>query len=104
MMYLKRWKKTVNRISLARGAYLGYAKRWFEKLYLMIDMEQGDEDILKENTVDYIGFSYYSSRVTSSDEEVLEKQTSGDVFDNVENPYLEKSECGWTIDPFPHHS
>jgi len=62
-------------------------------------MEDGDEEILKENTVDYIGFSYYSSRVASTDEEILKKQTAGNVFGSVENPYLEKSEWGWTIDP-----
>lgn len=62
-------------------------------------MEEGDLEVLRQNTVDYIGFSYYASRVISTDEKVLEKQTSGNVFDSVENPHLKKSEWGWTIDP-----
>lgn len=83
----------------SRGEYPGYAKRFFEDHGLTIEMEQGDEELLKANTVDYIGFSYYASRATSTDPEVLSKQTAGNVFASVENPYLEKSEWGWTIDP-----
>ncbi|MCK0472779.1 6-phospho-beta-glucosidase [Halalkalibacter sp. AB-rgal2] len=83
----------------ARGEYPGYAKRFFKEKGLSIVMEQGDEELLREYTVDYIGFSYYASRATSTDPKVLENQTSGNVFGSVSNPYLEKSEWGWTIDP-----
>ncbi|WP_026590599.1 6-phospho-beta-glucosidase [Bacillus sp. UNC437CL72CviS29] len=83
----------------ARGEYPGYAKRFFKDHNLTIEMEQDDEEILKNHTVDYIGFSYYSSRLTSKDPEVLKNMTSGNVFRSIENPYLEKSEWGWTIDP-----
>ena len=82
----------------ARGAYPGYAKRFFKDNDIVIDMEPGDEEILR-HTVDYIGFSYYASRTTSTDPEVLGKTTAGNVFGSVENPYLPKSEWGWTIDP-----
>lgn len=83
----------------SRGEYPGYAKRFFKDHGLNISMEPGDADILKNNTVDYIGFSYYSSRTTSTDPEVVKKMTSGNVFGSVSNPYLAKSEWGWTIDP-----
>ncbi|MED4161530.1 6-phospho-beta-glucosidase [Halalkalibacterium halodurans] len=83
----------------SRGEYPGYAKRFFRDHNIVIDMEEGDEALLKNHTVDYIGFSYYASRVTSTDPEVLKNITSGNVFGSVENPYLEKSEWGWTIDP-----
>ncbi|MBD1381483.1 6-phospho-beta-glucosidase [Metabacillus arenae] len=83
----------------ARGEYPGYAKRFFKDHNLTIEMEQEDEALLKNHTVDYIGFSYYSSRATSTDPEVLKNITSGNVFGSIENPYLEKSEWGWTIDP-----
>ncbi|PAD37334.1 6-phospho-beta-glucosidase [Terribacillus sp. 7520-G] len=82
----------------ARGAYPGYAKRFFKDNDIVIAMEPGDEEILR-HTVDYIGFSYYASRTTSTDPEVLAKTTAGNVFGSVENPYLPKSEWGWTIDP-----
>ncbi|SES16884.1 6-phospho-beta-glucosidase [Gracilibacillus ureilyticus] len=83
----------------SRGEYPGYAKRFFEDNNLDIKMEPGDEQVLKDNTVDYIGFSYYASRCTSTDPEVLENQTEGNVFASVSNPYLKTSEWGWTIDP-----
>ncbi|MCQ4086724.1 6-phospho-beta-glucosidase [Saccharibacillus sp. JS10] len=83
----------------SRGEYPGYAKRFFRDNNLDIVMEDGDAEILKNNTVDYIGFSYYSSRTTSTDPEVTKNMTSGNVFGSVANPYLDKSEWGWTVDP-----
>ena len=83
----------------SRGAYPGYAKRFFKDHHLTISMEPEDEDILKNHTVDYIGFSYYSSRTTSTDSDVIKNMTSGNVFGSVSNPYVAKSEWGWTIDP-----
>lgn len=83
----------------SRGEYPGYAKRFFRDHNLDIIMEDGDAEILKNNTVDYIGFSYYSSRTTSTDPEVNKNMTSGNVFGSVANPYLAKSEWGWTVDP-----
>ncbi|TCN22559.1 6-phospho-beta-glucosidase [Mesobacillus foraminis] len=83
----------------SRGEYPGYAKRFFKDNDLKIEMEDGDLELLKDNTVDYIGFSYYASRTASTDPEVLKHMTSGNVFGSIENPYLEKSEWGWTIDP-----
>ncbi|MCP3763636.1 6-phospho-beta-glucosidase [Domibacillus sp. A3M-37] len=82
----------------SRGQYPGYAKRFFKDNNLKIEMEEQDEALLKNYTVDYIGFSYYASRTTSTDPEI-NKMTSGNVFGSIENPYLEKSEWGWTIDP-----
>ncbi|SEM55553.1 6-phospho-beta-glucosidase [Mesobacillus persicus] len=83
----------------SRGEYPGYAKRFFKDHNLKIEMEQGDEELLKNHTVDYIGFSYYASRATSTDPEVLKNMTSGNVFGSVANPFLQKSDWGWTIDP-----
>ncbi|MGE8203292.1 6-phospho-beta-glucosidase [Heyndrickxia sp. NPDC080065] len=83
----------------SRGEYPGYAKRFFKDHQLTIEMEPEDEKILKNHTVDYIGFSYYSSRTTSTDPEVIKNITSGNVFGSVSNPYAAKSEWGWTIDP-----
>lgn len=83
----------------SRGEYPGYAKRFFEDNDIHIEMEDRDLEILQEGVVDYIGFSYYSSRATSTDPEILKNQTTGNVFGSVSNPYLTKSEWGWTIDP-----
>lgn len=83
----------------SRGKYPEYAKRFFKDHNLTIEIEAEDEEILKNNTVDYIGFSYYSSRTTSADPEIIKNMTSGNVFGSVSNPYVAKSEWGWTIDP-----
>jgi 6-phospho-beta-glucosidase len=83
----------------SRGEYPGYAKRFFKDHNLNIVMEPSDTELLKNHTVDYIGFSYYSSRTTSTDPEVQKNMTSGNVFGSIANPYLAKSEWGWTIDP-----
>ncbi|QDP39865.1 6-phospho-beta-glucosidase [Radiobacillus deserti] len=83
----------------SRGEYPGYAKRFFKDNNIHIEMEDWDEDILREHTVDYIGFSYYASRCISTDPDILGDQTEGNVFASVKNPYLTTSEWGWTIDP-----
>lgn len=82
----------------SRGEYPGYAKRFFKDHNIIVEMEEGDEELLKNHPVDYIGFSYYASRATSTDPEI-NNMTAGNVFGSIENPYLEKSEWGWTIDP-----
>lgn len=83
----------------SRGEYPGYAKRFLREKGIEIKFEEKDEEILKNNTVDFIGFSYYSSRCASSDPEVLKGQTAGNVFKTVRNPNLKVSEWGWQIDP-----
>lgn len=58
-----------------------------------------DEQILRDNTVDFISLSYYASRLTSTDPELLKDMTNGNVFETIKNPYLKTSEWGWQIDP-----
>ena len=82
----------------SRGEYPAYAKKMLEREGIKIEMGEDDEKILKENTVDFISFSYYASRLTSADPSVLEN-TSGNVIKSLRNPYLEASEWGWQIDP-----
>ncbi|MGD8192038.1 6-phospho-beta-glucosidase [Brevibacillus ginsengisoli] len=83
----------------SRGEYPPYANRFFTEHQVKIEMEPEDEAILKDHPVDFIGFSYYSSRTISTDPEVMRNMTSGNVFGSVPNPYATKSEWGWTIDP-----
>ncbi|QNO15415.1 6-phospho-beta-glucosidase [Alkalicella caledoniensis] len=82
----------------SRGEYPNYAKKEFERKGIKLEMAPGDEELLKNNTVDFISFSYYSSRLTSADPEI-NAQTSGNVFGTLKNPYLDASEWGWQIDP-----
>lgn len=82
----------------ARGYYPNYALKKFEREQLNIEMTEEDLALLKEHTVDFISFSYYSSRVASGDPKVNE-QTQGNIFASIKNPYLDSSEWGWQIDP-----
>ena len=82
----------------ARGYYPSYAAKFFEKEKIRLDITEDDKKILRDNTVDFISFSYYSSRLTSADPE-QNKKTAGNVFATLKNPYLKASEWGWQIDP-----
>lgn len=82
----------------ARGKYPNYALKKFEREGITIKIEEGDAAILQAGVVDYISFSYYSSRVvaTKPEENV---ETSGNIYKSIKNPYLPSSEWGWQIDP-----
>ncbi len=45
-------------------------------------MQSEDEKILRENTVDFIAFSYYTSRLASSDPNAGEK-SAGNVITSL---------------------
>ncbi len=81
----------------SRGYYPNYYKAMIKNEDLHIDITEEDEKLLRENTVDFISFSYYSSKCMSGDE-ALNKQT-GNAFTGAKNPYLKASEWGWQIDP-----
>ncbi|TLG74307.1 glycoside hydrolase family 1 protein [Culicoidibacter larvae] len=79
-----------------RGYYPSYKLKEFERNGVVIKKEQGDDEILRQGVVDYIGFSYYNSGVTSVNNREL---TDGNVSKVVPNKYLSQSEWGWPIDP-----
>ncbi|MCQ9288595.1 6-phospho-beta-glucosidase [Staphylococcus gallinarum] len=83
----------------ARGEYPSYSKRLFDELGININKAVGDDELLKQYTVDYISFSYYSSRLESGDDEVNKHKEAGNAFASLKNPYLEASNWGWQIDP-----
>lgn len=79
------------------GEYPRLTLKKLERKGINITMEEGDLEILKENTVDYLSFSYYMS-LTESVEDGLEK-TAGNTVRGVKNPYLPATDWGWQIDP-----
>ena len=80
----------------ARGYYPNYALKMFEREGINIGITTEDKEILKNNPVDFISFSYYSSRCISTQGN---EKTSGNAFEGTKNPYLKTSEWGWAIDP-----
>ncbi len=83
----------------ARGRYPGYALKMLEREGIDVGMTAEDERILAENTVDFISFSYYSSRCTAGDPDSVGGVAEGNAFAGVENPYVRTSDWGWVIDP-----
>lgn len=81
----------------ARGAYPKYLNRYFKENGIQIQMEEGDEEILK-NSVDFISFSYYMSTCGCADPNA-HPQAAGNIIPGVTNPYLRSSQWGWQIDP-----
>lgn len=79
-----------------RGHYPDY----FKSYNVELDIKEGDLEDLKAGTVDYIGFSYYSSQVVSSNTEYNEdEKIGGNIVSGLKNEYLEANEWGWQIDP-----
>lgn len=79
-----------------RGEYPSYAKKYFERKGIELDIHDDDLEVIKKHTVDYLSFSYYMSSVIASDD--AEKVT-GNFLMGAKNPFLESSEWGWEIDP-----
>lgn len=82
----------------ARGKYPSYIQRFFKENNINIKFESGDKELLAENTVDFISFSYYMSSVQAHDPENYQSSI-GNLLGGIANPYLESSEWGWQVDP-----
>jgi 6-phospho-beta-glucosidase len=83
----------------ARGKIPSYATKYWERKNYQIEIDESELAILKEGTVDYIGFSYYMSGAISTLAEVAGQKTE-DIPNAkiVKNPYIDVSDWGWPID------
>ena len=79
-----------------RGVYPGYMNRYFKENGISIKTTPEELELMKNNTVDFVSFSYYMSIAESAGGGV---RGEGNVMGGVENPHLKKSEWGWAIDP-----
>lgn len=82
----------------ARGHYPSYALKKFARDQLEIQMAVTDDATLAANPVDFVSFSYYSSRTVSAHQEDYQ-QTTGNIFATIKNPNLPSTPWGWQIDP-----
>jgi len=80
-----------------RGAYPSYARRMFEEDGVDIDIEPGDLADIEAGRVDFYTFSYYMSTTVGTHADL--RRTQGNMTFGGENPYLEKTDWGWQIDP-----
>ena len=79
----------------------GFYPEWklieYKNAGIELKMEDGDLETLKAGTVDYIGFSYYSTSVATVKADA--KKTASNLESAVKNPYLKANDWGWQIDP-----
>lgn len=80
-----------------RGEYPSYMNRYFKEQGIEIVKEAGDDEILRNNTVDFIAFSYYMTYIGKYDPN--DNSNSGMLVSQIKNPHLELSQWGWPIDP-----
>jgi 6-phospho-beta-glucosidase len=81
-----------------RGEYPAYLLSMYKNKGIKLKIESGDLEIMKAYPVDFVSFSYYSSTCAADDTTNLEiglENTARGVL----NPYIQRNEWGWGIDP-----
>ena len=76
-----------------RGEYPVYALRYFEEKGIHLEITKEDEELLKENTMDYLAISYYATKIVDSTKDDMTP------FAGQQNPYLEPTPWEWRADP-----
>jgi 6-phospho-beta-glucosidase len=85
---------------MCRGYYPTYKLRELENTGIALETRPEDQDTLAAGRIGFLASSYYSSHVSST--EAADELLQGNLLQNIvgkSNPYLEKSEWGWQIDP-----
>lgn len=83
-----------------RGHYSNFSKKEWERKGYKLHINPEDEAILEEGKADYLGFSYYMTNAVKADaKKDVAKCTDGSSPYSVPNPYVQKSDWGWQIDP-----
>lgn len=82
----------------AFGEYPPYKLKEFEDKKFNLDITEEELRILKENTVDFIAYSYYQSGVSEAASD-QEKAEVVNILSSQPNPHLEQNEWDWIIDP-----
>lgn len=86
----------------ARGYYPNYAQRKLRECN--VQMETGDLEFLRQYPVDYVTFSYYTTRVSATQPNPEDVIPNMPIFGSVKNPFLKASDWGWSIDPLGFRS
>jgi 6-phospho-beta-glucosidase len=79
--------------SMARGYYPAYAKDLYARRgFDGIEIQEGDEEIMKQGQLDFVSFSYYRSATVKAGDPSF-------TVGGSPNPYLKNTDWGWPIDP-----
>ncbi len=96
-----------------RGGYSKLQLKILHKIGVNLDMQNGDEELLKKGIPDFIGVNYYQTATFAKVAEASEKlKDSGntvqgeklktavdDLFVQVNNPFVKHTDWNWAIDP-----
>ncbi|WP_238902807.1 MULTISPECIES: 6-phospho-beta-glucosidase [unclassified Clostridium] len=82
---------------LSRGYYPNYKLKELEKNGFNVPFKEDDKEILLNNTVDFISFSYYSSHLICTNPKIVKEkaEVEGNLFPTLRNPYLKEKESAW---------
>ena len=80
-----------------RGAYPAFSRRLWADNGVSIEMQPGDEEILRAGTVDFYAFSYYCSLTVATTGDA--ERAAGNLLGGAKNPYLSTTDWGVQIDP-----
>jgi len=91
------------------GRYNSVAWRYMEEKGYTPTIQKGDMEILESAKPDFIAFNYYATvTVAENKSNASDENSIGDqqiaigepgFYRRVDNPYLEKTQFGWEIDP-----
>lgn len=76
-----------------RGKYPDYAKRYFEKHDIHLNVMDGDEELIHKYPMEFLAISYYASYCVDS------KTCTDNPRDTVQNPNLKPTPWEWRMDP-----
>lgn len=80
------------------GEYPNYLFNDLENNSINMVVTEEDKKVLKDNTADFVSFSYYSSACGVA-HPTNEQMTNENTHKGFKNPYLKSSDWGWQIDP-----
>lgn len=81
-----------------RGKYPSYILKEWERKGFSIKQEKDDAEILRQGKVDFVGLSYYMTNAVKANN-IVEGNGLDGFPGSVSNPYVQKSNWGWQIDP-----
>ena len=79
-----------------RGEYPCYMLKEFERKSYNIPFQGDDKTVLRKNLVDFVSFSYYSTRVVEAG---AEGKYDSNLLRSAPNPYLKMEPWGRFLDP-----
>ena len=82
--------------AMCNGCFPKYKLKEYKDSDIQLEISNEDKESFYNGKLDFIGLNYYSTSVAHYEGDDNGEET---LFGGVQNPYLEKSKWGWSIDP-----